>query len=113
MSNTPNNPGKMDEVLASLDGIQQAKAPAFFYTRLRGRMERELESAGGPFVRLLTKPALALSIAALVLILNATAVMEMWKQDSPGPIESTQQQLIASEYPMGTYPVYDETPVAP
>jgi len=111
MSTKPNNPQKIDEVLHSLEGIQQAKAPAFFYTRLRGRMERELESAGGPLVRLLTKPALALSIAAIVLILNATTIIEMWHQDKTATADT--QQQIASEYPIGSYPVYDETPVTP
>ena len=113
MSTKPNNPQKIDEALSSLDGVQRAHAPAFFYTRLRGRMERELESAGGPLVRLLTKPVLALTLAAIILILNATTVLEMWRQDNAVPADNTQQQLIASEYPMGTYPVYDETPVTP
>jgi hypothetical protein len=112
MSTKPNNPQKIDEVLSSLEGIQRAKAPAFFYTRLRGRMERELESAGGPIVRLLTKPVLALTLAAIVLILNATTVLEMWQQEKAVPADNT-QQLIASDYPLGTYPVYEETPVAP
>ena len=114
MSTKPNNPQEIDEVLNSLEGIQRAKVPAFFYTRLRGRMERELENTGGPLVRLLARPALALSLAAVILVLNATAIMEMWHQEKTTPAESTQQQqLLASDYPMSTYPVYDETPVVP
>jgi hypothetical protein len=113
MSTKPNNPQEIDEVLNSLEGIQRAKAPAFFYTRLRGRMERELENTGGPLVRLLARPALALSLAAIILILNATAIMEMWHEEKTLPTESAQQPLLASDYPMGTYPVYDETPVVP
>ena len=112
MSTKPNNPKEIEEVLNSLGGIQRATAPEFFYTRLRGRMERELESAGGPVVRLLTKPVLALTLAAIVLILNATTVLEMWQQEKKVPAENT-QQMIASDYSMGTYPVYEETPVAP
>jgi hypothetical protein len=112
MSTKPNNPKEIEDVLSSLDGIQRAKAPAFFYTRLRGRMERELESAGGPIVRLLTKPVLALTLAAVILVLNATTVLEMWQQEKKAPADNT-QQLIASDYSMGTYPVYEETPSAP
>lgn len=111
MSTKPNNPQGIDEVLNSLEGIQRAKAPAFFYTRLRERMERELESTGGPIIRLLTRPALALSLAAIVLILNTTTIMEMWNQDNNVTLD--QQQLLASDYPIGTYPVYDETPATP
>lgn len=114
MSTKPNNPQEIDEVLSSLEGIQRAKAPAFFYTRLRGRMERELEYTGGPIVRLLAKPALALSLAAIILVLNATTIMKMWEQEKVVTNENAQQQqLLASDYPMGTYPVYDETPVTP
>lgn len=113
MSTKPNNPQEIDEALNSLEGIQRAKAPAFFYTRLRGRMERELEYTGGPLVRLLARPALALTLAAIILILNATAIMEMWRQEKTLPAENAQQQLLASDYPIGTYPVYDETPVVP
>lgn len=114
MSTKPNNPQEIDEVLNSLEGIQRAKAPAFFYTRLRGRMERELENTGGPLVRLLARPALALGLAAIILVLNATAIMEMWHEEKTAPAESAQQQqLLASDYPMSTYPVYEETPVVP
>lgn len=114
MSTKPNNPKEIDEVLNSLEGIQRAKAPAFFYTRLRGRMERELENTGGPLVRLFTRPALALSLAAIVLILNTTTIMEMWRDEKKVSTENVQQQqLLASEYAMGSYPVYDETPVTP
>lgn len=113
MSTRPNNPKEIDEVLGSLDGIQRAKAPAFFYTRLRGRMERELENTGGPLVRLLTRPALALGLAALILILNTTTIMEVLHQEKAAVSETTQQQLLASEYSLSTYPVYDETSIAP
>ena len=113
MSTMPNNPQKIDEALSSLDNVQRAKAPAFFYTRLRGRMERELENAGGPLVRMLTRPVLTLTLAAIILILNATTVLEMWHQDKAVAAADNTQQLIAAEYPMGSYPVYDETPATP
>lgn len=115
MSPEPNNRQKHEDVLSSLDGIQRAKAPAFFYTRLRARMENELEVAGGGIIgRLLTRPGLALSIAAIILMLNITAILQMWQQDSPpAPAENTAQQLVMADYSLDTYPVYDETTVEP
>ncbi|MFT3824911.1 MAG: hypothetical protein QM731_13395 [Chitinophagaceae bacterium] len=109
-----NNPGKIESILDGLDGMQRAKAPAFFYTRLKARMDRELESSGGPLVRLLTRPALALSLAAIILIINATAILQMWNSESAAPNVATEStQLVASDYPISTYPVYDENPVEP
>lgn len=109
-----NNQGQFDQILDGLDGIERAKAPAFFYTRLKARMERDLENSGGPLIRLLTRPALALTLVAIVLIINATAILQMWHSDSTSSgANSESSQLVASEYPISTYPVYDENPVEP
>lgn len=98
---------KIEEALGGLDGMQRAKAPAFFYTRLKARLERELEYGSNPVIRILTRPALALSIAIIVLVLNTTVIMQLWKHEST-PAVTENSPVIASEYSMGTYPVYDE-----
>jgi hypothetical protein len=106
-----NNSRGIDEVLDSLEGVQQAKAPAFLYTRLKARMDKEFDQ-GGFIGRWLTRPALALSIAAVILILNATTILEMWDQNpSNGNAETA--QLAASDYVVSSYPVYDENPIEP
>jgi hypothetical protein len=106
-----NNSRRIDQVLDSLEGIQQAKAPAFMYTRLKARMDQEFDQ-GGPLGRWLTRPALALSIAAIILVLNATTLLEMWKQNSSAtPTETA--QLAVTDYPVSAYPVYEENPIEP
>ena len=37
------NKNRADQILNSFDGIQPSEVPPFFYTRLKARMERELE----------------------------------------------------------------------
>ena len=106
-----NNSRRTDQVLDSLKGIQQAKAPDFLYTRLKSRMDKEFDQ-GGPLGRWLTRPALAMSIAAIVLILNATTLLAMWKQSS-SPNTAETGQLAATDYPVSAYPVYDENPIEP
>jgi hypothetical protein len=106
------NSEKMNEVLDSLEGIQRAKAPDFMYTRLRARMEQEFDQAG-PLGRWLTKPVLALSIAAIVLIINATTVLKMWHQNSPVNNMPETSQIVAADYPANVYAVYNENPVEP
>lgn len=99
------NHRRIDETLNSLHNIKRASAPAFFYTRLKARMERELEN-GGRFTRWLTRPALTLSIAAIVLILNATVILQLFQQDNLPVNESP--AIASNDYSIGTVPVYDD-----
>ncbi|OQP51359.1 hypothetical protein A4H97_27685 [Niastella yeongjuensis] len=114
MSSDSNNDSRIDAVLNSLDGVRQAKAPDFLYTRLQGRMEREFDQ-GGPLGRWLTKPVLALTIAAIILIANATTVLKMWEQNtSTTNVNNESGQIVAAEYPAGgVYPVYNENSLEP
>lgn len=107
-----NNDSRIDAVLNSLEGIQRAKAPDFMYTRLKGRMEQEFDQ-GGPLGRWLTRPVLALTIAAIILIANATTVVKMWEQNTHANSNIESVQIIAAEYPAGIYPVYNENLLEP
>ena len=110
MSTEQNNSKKIKDVLESLGGIGRAKAPDFFYTRLKARMDGELELAGGVIGRLLTRPALALTIAVIILVMNVTVILQLWEQDSTLPTDNP-AAVAAVEYNTGTYPVYEENPV--
>lgn len=112
MSIDPNNDSRIDAVLNSLEGIQRAKAPDFMYTRLKGRMEQEFDQ-GGPLGRWLTRPVLALTIAAIILIANATTVVKMWEQNTHSNSNIESGQIVAAEYPAGVYPVYNENSLEP
>lgn len=110
MSTELNNK-KIEDVLESLGGIRRAKAPDFFYTRLKARMDGEMELAGGPIGRLLTRPALALSLAVIILVMNIAVIMQLWNQEPALPTDNP--TMAAVDYNIGTYPVYDENPVEP
>ena len=112
MSIDSNNDSRIDAVLNSLEGMQRAKAPEFLYTRLQGRMEQEFDQ-GGPLGRWLTRPVLALTIAAIILIANATTVVKMWEQNTHQNTNTESGQLVAAEYPAGIYPVYNENSLEP
>jgi hypothetical protein len=108
---TEHNSKKIEDVLESLGVISRAKAPNFFFTRLKARMDGELELAGGPIGRLLTRPALALTLAVIILVMNVTVIMQLWEQDSTLPIDNN--PVAAVDYNSGTYPVYEENPIEP
>jgi hypothetical protein len=110
MSTEQNNSKKIEDVLESLGGMSRAKAPHFFYTRLKARMDGELELAGGPIGRLLTRPALALTLAVIILVMNVTVIMQLWDQDNTLPADNP-SAVAAVDYNIGTYPVYEENPV--
>ncbi|WP_420388094.1 hypothetical protein [Roseivirga sp.] len=63
--NDQHTESKVDESLRSLDHIEQAKAPDFFYTRLQARMEAEMLGKPSGFFRL---GNLRLSVALLVIV---------------------------------------------
>lgn len=112
MSFDSHNDSRINAALDSLEGIQRAKAPDFMYTRLKARMEQEFDQ-GGPLGRLLTRPVLALTISAIILIINATTVLKMWEQNTATKNTYESGQLVAAEYPAGIYPVYNENSLEP
>lgn len=61
-----------DAYLQSLEGMQPSELPPFFYTRLKARMEQGVESR--PVY--MAKPALAIALLALVLVLNTVALVQ-------------------------------------
>ena len=112
MSTEHNNEKKIEDVLNSLGGMSRAKAPDFFYTRLKARMDGEMELAGGTIGRLLTRPALALTLAVIILVMNFTVIMQLWEQEPSLPIDNP-SAVAAVDYNAGTNPVYEENPIEP
>jgi hypothetical protein len=86
----------------SLDGLQKAAAPDFFYTRLIGRMQQN-EPVGKPF---LLRPVFITAALAVVLIVNIISLAKMDKQpqqiNKPATIES-----FAEAYNMNTATAYE------
>lgn len=76
--NKTNTHSITDAYLQSLDGMQPSELPPFFYTRLKARMEQAVESRPS----YMAKPALAIALLSLVLVLNTVALVQ---QRSPKP----------------------------
>ena len=92
------NENQIEDILSSLDGIKRAEAPAFFYTRLKARMEKE---AGPETSRpWLLRPVFALAALLIVLLINAAVILK--KDNTATPIvadtENESFQSIAAEY---------------
>lgn len=93
-----------DKLLNSLEGIQKAQAPPFFYGKLLSRMQQGIpeEPVRRPFV---LRPALVVALSVF-LLLNIFLLVQPRKsqpqpKEQPATIES-----FASAYGLGTSSVY-------
>ena len=94
MNNSKNS--KIEEILGSLDGIQKATAPDFFYTRLKARMEKGLEpESKRPWI---LRPAFALTVLVGVLLVNAAVIFQKCDAAETAINDAEQFQSIAAEY---------------
>lgn len=102
--NTDSNK-KIEEILNSLDGVQKAVIPDFFYTRLKARiMDRHesTQSVADSFGRKswILRPAFALTVLIAVLLLNVFVIYQ--SNSGSGKEQATNDtetlQSIAAEY---------------
>lgn len=102
MENNRNN--RIDEVLGSLDNVQRAKAPDFFYTRLKARMEKELVAE--PRKSWVLRPVYILGVLLVVLAVNA-AIIFKGSSTETSPSDTETMQSIASEYRINSNLTYE------
>ena len=89
--------------MGSLDGLQKAAAPDFFYTRLTGRMQQGSGSVRRPF---LLRPAFVTAALSLVLIINIISLMKL--DSKPGPVSKPATiESFAAAYALNTGTVYE------
>ncbi len=59
-----------EEVINSLEGIQRAEGSPFLFTRIQARMKKEENRPEMVFLRYITRPAFALTIALFFIAIN-------------------------------------------
>ena len=106
-NNTSNQ--RTERILGSLDGLQKAAAPDFFYTRLAGRMQQETGSGEQSFF--LLRPAFIAAALSVVFVVNIVSLLKLGGQatqnesthiNKPASIES-----FATAYDMNSTSVYE------
>lgn len=106
MDNERNN--RIEEVLSSLDESKRATAPNFFYTRLRGRMERGLpQNTSRDWI---LRPVYVVSALLLVIALNLYVFLRGQDENTTTTADNNEsvQQSIAAEYSLNDInTVYD------
>jgi hypothetical protein len=74
MESGKNIPGKVQQTIDSLDGLQRATPTPFFFTRVMARLQKE--EMGGAWERVvyfLSRPAIAVATLVMIILLNAAA----------------------------------------
>ncbi len=78
---------RADKTLDSLDGIKRAEPQAFFYTRLKARLEREEKNIWERAGSFLARPAVAVIGLCVILVFNIAILVqkEMSTSTPQGP----------------------------
>ena len=101
------SPERIESIMESLDGIQSAAAPDFFYTRLKSKMQPAEQN----YTFLLLRPAFITTALSVFLLLNVFSLITIKKmpeqnisanKTSPAGIES-----FAKAYGLETENVYE------
>ena len=86
----------MEDILGSLDGIQKAVAPDFFYTRLRARMEKGYTSVGSK--SWILRPVYAMAALVVVILINAAVIFNGQNTKEDTVADTDTLQSVAAEY---------------
>lgn len=81
---------KIEQVLNSLDGVEQAQVSHFFYTRLKVRMEKKLLQQSGGFIA--TRPVFILSALLLLLVVNITVLLPGKEYNNKGQAQTINEE---------------------
>ena len=96
-----------EDILGSLDGSQRALAPEFFYTRLKGRMQREFHKDVRSGI---LRPAYILAGLALLLIVNTFVILQKNEENvNSTAADNETVQTAAEYYSLNDNTIYDIT----
>jgi hypothetical protein len=92
---------RIEETLASLEGIQRAEASPFFFQKLQNRLTKEYQSTWEIIGNFLSRPAVFGAILLAVLLSNASAIYQS-TQDETAIVQNSSptdyQTALASNY---------------
>jgi hypothetical protein len=98
-----------ERILGSLDGLQKATVPDFFYTRLIGRLQDKTMVKRKPFF--LLRPVFITPLLAIVLAANIFSLTQLDKKTEHKTAIKTQKastiESFAEAYQLNTGSVYE------
>lgn len=109
MEDKNNMNNEIEATLNSLDNVSGAEASPYFYTRLEARLQqRKAMATEGFFQKILQRPAIAVSMLTVFLVLNIIALKSINSTNNFQQAKaSSSLQNFAMEYNMNTGSVYN------
>lgn len=88
---------QVDSILSSLDQVKRASAPDYFFTRLKGRMQKEAEQPIGFWLQ---RPVPAIALLLILLSVNAFLLIDRQQEtvDVATVSDNEYSNAIATEY---------------
>ena len=102
----------IEESLNSMDDVKRAEPKPFLFTRINARMNKSTESFWEKAGWFITRPAVALAVVCLVLIINATAIFYN-KTETPVATADVAVQNTADEFSYTVAGIYDSENTQP
>jgi hypothetical protein len=101
---------KIDAALSSLDGLQQAAASPFLYTKVQLKLKED-RSAWSALGRFLSQPKVAISVCLILLLLNTWILLSAISSR----VDESAEQLndLALEYHFETPALPEQNPIQP
>ena len=99
---------KVEETLNSLDGVKQATANPFLFTRIKARLEREEKGFWIRAFSFISRPAIAVSAIVIVILINAAVFLE-FRSETGREAPDENEQVFANEYNLSSNTIYDAT----
>lgn len=88
----------IDDTLNSLDGSGRATPRPYLFTRLNARMQRGKEGSWDTVLRFISRPAVAMAVLCLVIVVNALAVKNNYSSTTASAVTEDAQYASAYEY---------------
>ena len=102
----------IEESLNSMDDVKRAEPKPFLFTRINARMNKGTESVWEKAGWFITRPAVALAVVCLVLIINATAIFYN-KAETQVATTDVAVQNTADEFSYTVAGIYDSENTQP
>jgi hypothetical protein len=97
MNKQPDNVKKVDATLESLDGIQRAEPQPFFYTRLKGRLQRDEKNSWEKIGSFLSRPVVVIASLCIILVFNVVIVYKQNTEVPQAHFVQTQEPVIITD----------------
>lgn len=96
---------KINDALGSIDDIQRAAAPDFFYTRLEGRMlgQKNFWEKISSFI---TRPSIAFACIAIIVLMNSWIIFSNINNEKNDTQQNTELATV-DEYSMVSSSLYE------